>query len=948
MNNSKTLISMQKLVMTMLALVLTVAAQAQETVTLTGQIKNAFTRQAIPDVTVTLMRADSTIIEDSLMVMALDGYTLWVKHDMPRVPQQLIVRVTHPEFETAYLPYHLKNIGRNRQIGLPVILMERKTWKELTINEVVVRPTRIKMVQRGDTIVYDATAFNLPQGSMLDDLVRELPGAELKSNGEIFVNGKKVDYLMLNSREFFRGNNQVMLRNLPYYTVKDIKVYNRTTDLSAFLGREAENKEYVMDVQLKKIYRQGYFGNVEAGYGTHDRYMGRAFALRFTDNSRITLYGNANNTNDTSSPVGDGQWGGARDTNGEKKQSMAGGEVFWESPDRTFRNSLRTKVTGTGTDMESRTTAQTFLADGSTNFSRSQSLSDTKETNVSVYDYWQVTKKWWVAGDILFDHSSRHGNASSTYASSLTDITLPDTLSFRSSQQYREGYDNELVLSADATRKLAWGDEVTITARYKHASAEHELFGRNMTSQRLLTPQTDYRHEYDKASSQENYYGLKVKYTVPFLKGPAVSLTYHPTHRQVTDRDNIFRLDRLAEWTMAANQPLRLLPSMADMMASCIDLDNTYNYKDATTSHALTLNIGQRRTKGKGTKRNVEFAFPLTLTHERMEYTRGRIDTIGSRNYTVVNPRLSYESIWKGDRYTFRASSSYLTAAANFLQTMPFRDDRNPLMVREGNTDLKQSWIYNVETSLAMRLRSASQMLSFGVSANIYGNQIANGFTFTPTTGVYTYRPENVNGNWDLKGDANYSISFGREQCFKFENRASASYLHSVDIASVDGSTQAVLSKVNTTLVSDRSSFAFTRKELRLEAFGSLTLRHTVSALDMFESINATDFQYGLSARYTLPRLNTTLSADGNMYSRRGYGSSELNTDDFVLNASVSQPFLKGKLIARIEAFDLLHQLSNTQYSVNAQGHTETWYRSLPHYVMVHLAYHWNKNPKKK
>ena len=69
-----------------------------------------------------------------------------------------------------------------------------------------------------------------------------------------------------------------------------------------------------------------------------------------------------------------------------------------------------------------------------------------------------------------------------------------------------------------------------------------------------------------------------------------------------------------------------------------------------------------------------------------------------------------------------------------------------------------------------------------------------------------------------------------------------------------------------------------------------------------------TDFQYGLSARYTLLRLNTTLSADGNMYSRRGYGSSELNTDDFVLNASISQPFFKGKLIARIEAFDLLHQ----------------------------------------
>ena len=114
-----------------------------------------------------------------------------------------------------------------------------------------------------------------------------------------------------------------------------------------------------------------------------------------------------------------------------------------------------------------------------------------------------------------------------------------------------------------------------------------------------------------------------------------------------------------------------------------------------------------------------------------------------------------------------------------------------------------------------------------------------------------------------------------------------------------------------------------------------------------FETLSAFDFQYGLSARYTLPRLNTTLSADGNMYSRRGYGSSELNTNDFVLNASISQPFLKGKLIARIEAFDLLHQLSNTQNAINAQGRTETWYRSLPHYVMMHVVYHWSKNPKK-
>lgn len=919
-----------------------------QNVILTGQIRNAFTRQAIPDVTVTLMRSDSTIIQDSLMAMVLDGYTIWVKHDMPRVPQRLIVRVTHPEFETAYLPYHLKNIGRNRQIDLPVILMEKKTERELTLDSVIVRPTRIKMVQRGDTVVYDATAFNLPQGSMLNDLVGELPGAELKPNGEIFVNGRKVDYLMLNSREFFRGNNQVMLRNLPYYTVKDIKVYDRTTDLSAFLGREAERKEYVMNVQLKKEYRQGYLGNAEAGCGSHDRFMGRAFALRFTDHSRITLYGSTNNANDNSSPGGDGQWAGATDTDGEQRHDMAGGEIFWENPERAFSNGLKTMVRGNRVDAESRTTAQSFLADGSTNFSRLQSVTCRKETDVSVFDYWQATKKWWLSGDISFDYSRRHDNTSSSYASSLADFTLPDTLSHRSSQQYREGHDNELELSANATRKLAWGDEVAFGARYKHASAEHELFGKNLTSQKLPMPSVDYRHEYENAKKKENYYSVKAQYTVPFLHGPAVSFAYSPARKRSTCHDNIFRLDQLAEWSASARQPLRLLPSMADLMASCMDLDNTYHYKNATTAHGLTLGIVQHWSTEKGTRRNMELSVPLTLTHERMEYARGLIDTVCSRNYAVLNPRLSYESIWNGERHSFRASTSCLTSAASFLQLMPYRDDRNPLMVRESNPDLKQSWVYSAEASLSMRLCPFSQMFSLSAVANVYGNQMANGFTFNPNTGVYTYRPENVDGNWDINGEGNYSISFGKEGCFRFENKACASFLHSVDIASVDGSVQAMQSKVNTTVVNDKASLAFAQKDFGIEAFGSLTLRHSVSALELFEPVNAADFNYGTIARYTIPILKITAKTDITMYSRRGYGSREFNTDDLIWNAALSRTFVKGKVVVVAEAMDILHRRRSTQYAVNAQGRTITWQRSMPSYAMLRIQWRFNYNPKRK
>ena len=925
-----------------------------QSLSLTGKIKDAFTHKEIKNVVVTMLRADSTIIQDSLTTWPFGDYTFWVKKNMPRIPQKLIVKVAHSEYETAYLSYQLKNIGRNTQIWLPDIFMERKVSHSFDLNEVVVRPTKIKMVQRGDTIIYDATAFNLSEGSMLDDLVRELPGAELKSNGEIFVNGKKVDYLMLNSREFFRGNNQVMLRNLPYYTVKDIKVYNRTTDLSAFLGREAENKEYVMDVQLKKEYRQGYLGNVEAGYGTHKRYAGRAFALRFTDNSRITLYGSMNNTNDGSLPYSNGQWGGAFDANGERQQNMAGGEIFWSNPDNNISNGLKVMVTDTKTNTEKRTTVQSFLADGSNVFSRSQSMSDLKVTNLNFYDYWKVTKKWVVSGYIYYDHNSMYSNISDNYVSSLIDMILSDTLSNRSSMQYSFLKKNECALQADLNRKLAWGDEVMFEAKYKHSSAEHELFGKNMTTQYNTvgsvqkSPVTDYRHEYDKANRSENHYSMKARYTVPFLDGPTLSFTYNPTFMRVNDKDNIFRLDFLQDWSLSADKPLRILPSMAEMMASCVDLDNTYNYQDKQVDHKMILNLGMRKSTKKGATRNVEFEFPFSLHHESMSYARGVIDTIGSRNYIVIIPKLKYESIWKEERYNYCVSTSFLTSAADMLQLMPFRDDRNPLMVKVGNPDLKQSWIYSAETSLSMRLRSHSQLLSFGASANVYGNQIANGFSFNSSTGVYTYKPDNVNGNWDIKGNANYSISFGKDRCFTFENNGSATFLHSVDIASVDDGTQAALSKVNTTLVNDKASLAYSKEEMSVEAFGGVTLRHTASVLDMFEAINATDFIYGVNGRYTIPVLNLTMQTDLTMYSRRGYGSRDFDTNDFIWNATLSRPFFKGKLVVYADAKDILKNRRSTQYAVNAQGRTVTWQRSMPSYAMVRAQWRFNYNPKKK
>ena len=65
--------------------------------------------------------------------------------------------------------------------------------RSVDLGEAVVRATKIKVKMRGDTLVYDATAFNLPQGSMLQNLIEQMPGARMTDEGEIFINGRKID-----------------------------------------------------------------------------------------------------------------------------------------------------------------------------------------------------------------------------------------------------------------------------------------------------------------------------------------------------------------------------------------------------------------------------------------------------------------------------------------------------------------------------------------------------------------------------------------------------------------------------------------------------------------------------------------------------------------------------------------------------------------------------------
>lgn len=342
------------------------AKDGKDSLYIIGWPCDAFTMNPVIDKTrVELLTPDSTVIATA--VPAESGQNPYDAYFALKVGVRsgnFIVRLTHPDYHTLTKAFTLKVAKREPNFSLGNLKM-RRLPQTRQLGEAVVRATKIKFYTKGDTLIYNADAFNLAEGSMLDALVEQLPGAELKRDGRIFVNGKQVESLLLNGKDFFKGNNTVLLDNLPAYTVQRIKVYDKQSEFGEFINRKAGRKvddgSYVMDVVLKREYQIGWLSNIEAGGGTSDRWLARLFALRFTPQSRLSVYANANNTHENRKPGSSGEWSPSEIGNGISTTESGGIDYLVDDKRRRWRVEGNLNASHSDTDVDTRQSQEHFL-----------------------------------------------------------------------------------------------------------------------------------------------------------------------------------------------------------------------------------------------------------------------------------------------------------------------------------------------------------------------------------------------------------------------------------------------------------------------------------------------------------------------------------------------------------------------------------------------------------
>lgn len=963
---------MRKLLLLLFCL-LPLALWGQRKGGITSSVGDYVTHGILRNSLIELLTTDSVVIDSARaggMMQQGEKITYFANFSItiPK-PGNYLLRVSYKGYETLYQPLSItKFYSREFYRKIPPIYLKRAMEKEL--KGVTVSATKIKFYNKGDTIVYNADAFQLGEGSMLDALIRQLPGAELR-NGQIYVNGKFISSLLLNGKDFFKGNNQIILDNLPTYMVNTIKVYDQESKENQALKINGK-KETVMDVNLKKQYNQGWIGNIEAGGGTDSRYLGRAFLMRFTDHSQLTIFGNANNLNDTRKPGQDTEWTPDKMPLGLTTSQQAGASYSINDRNDRYELSGNALIKHMDHNEESFTNRTNFLSGGNT---YDRVVNTTKNHDISFstdHDFTFNLKKdvsalyvspWFEYN--RYNHRNALSSATSmdTFekwtTSDLENLYMPSLatglrqrlLNRNIRQTLTKGWNYNAGTYIDYSTKVSKynNDKLIIRFEGKIKDGHEDGFTRNRIEYLSgNNPQTDFLNQYILRQPDKGYYlSINTVYLIAIAKGFSLSPYYQYSKSYTTVDRALYRLDQLQDWEGNTSSELGMLPSESEYLQT-VDRGNSFRYNLQDDAHEIGMNLWWNHTCKNKDFWWAQVTLPVTFHDYQLRYNRNTTDTLFHRRTTLVNLTNTFLQWDSGNkRHEVFIQHQISSESPNMTYLVNVTDNADPLNITRGNSHLKNSYRYYYSASYTYKHPEKQLSVYISNQFAFTKNAIAMQYDYNKETGVRTFTPVNVNGNWEEGVNGRIDFPLNKQKNLTINYNTWFTFNKSVDLATVEGTSSFLENKVRNLSWWNTISlqYQFGKNQISMKA-GTNWVRAN-GTRDDFTSISAVDYNYGIIASFELP-WKFKFSTDLRVFCRRGYDDAAMNTNDVVWNARMSYPILKGRVLLMVDGFDILNQLSNIQRTLNAQGQTEIRTNVIPRYVMFHAVYRFNIMPKKK
>ncbi len=890
---------------------------------------------------------------------------------VPKTDSIYHIELSCHKYTPKTISFEVKDIGsRETYRTIPTVYLERAPRE---LGELTVTATKIKFYNRGDTIVYNADAFELAEGSMLDALIAQLPGVELKEGGQIMVNGEQVESLLLNGREFFDNNNELMLENISAYTVKNVEVYKGYTTDEKWKKETYGEKHLTMDVKLKREYNTGLTANAQLGYGTSDRYMARLFGLWFNNSTRLTALANFNNLNDTRKPGQKDTWRPEMMPSGTRKYQLAAVDYNYQDPEETKRFNGDITFTRTFTDNRTTTATTNFLTDGNT-YDNSFSKAYNSNIRLSSYHYGTYrTERWmptYVVKGIYQDKDNEAESLSGTFSQEQQDMTMEALKAI-----YSDGSEATLkeILNRASTRsdgKTRSGeiqffpgvyyfipktnDHISDEFGIRYRSTKEDIWKDYTINYGNNPVPADVRRQYID-NTPHTYLGIQNNITYALnIKKFHFSFNYEYFFAREVKDSYQYALDRLED-----EEIFGVLPAG---WASTLDPMNSYTSRTLSNTHSISPSLGYYSGLSEGKKYyfNMNISPEFSFRHVHLDYTRNNHFYPIKKDFFLASMGGWKSSIWlfldaKVDenhmienKHSVSLELNIKPKAPSLFDMVEIVDDSNPLNIYVGNPDLKVE--YNFRPRLTYSFNGPKRHPlnnNTYIEISVTKNALTRGYTYDTSTGIRTSKMYNVDGNRYFLASNGFNIQFGSKNQFTASSATTLNIGRYTDMIGTN-TVEPELTKVNNNTISERLTLGWQIGKQSLSLNGEFINRHSTSSRHDFQTINANHISYGIVANFKLP-CNIGINTDFNVYTRRGYGVKELDTSDAIWNTRVTWTPPKAKMWTfMLDGFDMLHQLSNVNYAVTASGRTVSYSNALPRYFMLSVQYRFQRQPKRK
>ncbi len=938
---------MKKTILTMLLCLSTIASLAQERL-ISGQIIDRDTKDPVEQVTIQLLKTDSTYVGGA--ISNEEG----LFHVTAPANGKYLIKITSVGYKSTVKRIQISE-DKNLAMGKVVIGSEA-----IMLKGAVVTAMAQKVTLKEDTFVYNSSAYRTPEGSVVEELVKRLPGAEVSDDGTIKINGKEVKKILVDGKEFMTGDTKTALKNLPTSIIDKIKAYDEKSDLAKVTGIDDGEEQTVLDFGVKKGMNKGMISNIDLGIGNKDRYSARGMGGYFNGNNRFFLFGNANNTSDRGFGGG-GPGRGFGGGNGLNASKMIGINYNYEQKDKLkFNTSVRWNHSDG--DAWTRRSSENFLGSSSSfSNSLSQNFSRSNSWDGNIRLEWQPDSMT----NILF-RPSISWRTSDSRSTGISASFNQDPYLYTEDPLSDEGIDDiakeEAVVNKQQTSGLNYsenkningmlqfnrklgskGRNFTLRMDAKYTNSDAESISLNNTRLYLVQTaagkdSTYQTNRYNLTPSKNYSYSAQATYSEPLWKATFLQFSYKFTYsysksdRSTYDFSN-YTFDGVSPIYRAWNNYLsRVDGKLEDYRSE--DLSRFSEYKNYT--HDIQVMMRMIRQKY-----NLNFGvmFQPQRSSYVQDYQGKHVDTI--RTVLNVSPTLDF-------RYRFSKMSNLrvnyrgTTSQPSISQLLDITDNSDPLNISMGNPGLKPSFTQNFRLFYNNFVQNHNKGLMTFVNFSTTSNSISNRVTYNEATGARTTRPENINGNWNVDGAFMFNCSIDSAGVWNVNTDTNLGYNNYVSYLSVDKNADSQKNKTTSFTWRERLSFSYRNDWAEFSLDGTLTYNKAKNKLQPNSNLDTWQFSYGPSMTLTAP-WGTSLNSSLSISSRRGYSDSNMNTDEFVWNAQLSQGFLKGKpLTLMLQFYDILRQQSTFSRAISATSRTDTEYNAINSYAMLHVVYRLN------